>query len=98
MTDHSDCEEEEGIVDLEATLEEISSIHKVINKQAKTLFLLHSQLEEDKIREVELLKVAQDKEEELARAKEKTGTSQKTVKPPTYSPAYDTNKYLTNEE
>ncbi len=67
MRDHSECEEEEGIVDLEAeleaTLEEISNMHKAINKQAKKLFLLHSQLEEVKNREVKLLKVAQDKEE-----------------------------------
>ena len=74
MTDHSDCEEEEGIVDLEveleATLEEINSMHKVINKQAKKLFLLQPQLEEVKNREVDLLKIAQDKEEKLAKTKE----------------------------
>ena len=73
ITDHSDCEEEEGIKDLEAelevALEEISSMHKLINKQAKKLFLLHSQLEEVKNREVKLLKVAHDKEEELAKIK-----------------------------
>lgn len=67
MTDQSDFEEEERIVDLEAelevALEEISRMHKLINKQAKHLFLLHSQLEEVKNKEVEMLKVAQDKPE-----------------------------------
>ncbi len=47
--------------ELEVELDEISSMHKFVNKQAKKISLLHSQLEEAKNREV---KVAQDDEEE----------------------------------
>jgi len=53
-------------VELEATLNEIGSMHKLVNKQANKLSVIHSQLEEVKNIDVELLKVAQDKEEELA--------------------------------
>ena len=73
-------------------------MHKVINKQAKKLFLLHSQLEEVKNREVELLKVVQDKEEELAKTKEEISSRWKPIEPPACSPAFDTDKYPTNEE
>ena len=51
--------------DLEEALDEISCMHKLVNKQAKKIYLLHSQLEEAKTGEV---KVAQDDEEEDLKA------------------------------
>ena len=73
-------------------------MHKVINKQTKKLLLLHSQLEEVKNREVELLKVAQDKEKELEKDKEEIGKSQKFIKLLACSPVYNFDRSLTNEE
>jgi len=137
-------EEEEG-VDLAAALDEISFLHKLIEKQTKKISLLQSQLEkyeskgekeihdeenedvkadlevalleirglsdfikkqdmesslqleEVKNKEVELLRSLQDKEQELAKAKEEIAKDQKLVIISAWNPPHNTDKPITNE-
>lgn len=89
-----DDENEDVKADLEVALLEICTLSEFIKKQNMESSL---QLEEIKNKEADLLKSLQDKEKELAKAKEEIVKSQKLVEISSWNPAHNTDKPITNE-
>ncbi len=72
-----DDKNEDLEANFKAALNEIGSLYEFIKQQTSKLSLLQTQLEGRKIKEVELLQLLQDKEEEVIKAREEIAEIQK---------------------